>query len=217
VTSTTRRSRLVKPDTRPSDGNGTAASRVRTGGHPTPVPPPPRPIDYRDVDPSGWWLSILAGVALVVLGLWLLANPFRSVVVLAVLVGVSLIVSGIVEAIARDDLGPAAWIAGGLLAVAGIAVLVWPDITLWALAALAGAGLVVAGLAGIVIASTHRDRPGWLGDLGLAILGIAVGVVVLAWPDATLVVLAVLLGVRAIGTGLVAVATGWHVQRLTSS
>lgn len=136
--------------------------------------------------------------------------------VLAVLVGVSLIVSGIVEAIARDDLGPAARIAGVLLAVTGIAVLVWPDITLWALAALAGAGLVVAGLAGIAIALIHRDRTGWLGDLGLAILGIAVGGVVLTWPDATLVVLAILVGVRAIGTGLIAVATGWQAHRLTS-
>jgi uncharacterized membrane protein HdeD (DUF308 family) len=120
-------------------------------------------------------------------------------------------------AVAHDDLGWTAWIAGGLLAVTGIAVLLWPDVTLGALAVLAGAGLIIVGLAGIVIASTHRERPGWPGDLGLATIGIAVGGVVIAWPDATLVVLAVLLGVRAIGTGLVAVATGWHAHRFTTS
>jgi uncharacterized membrane protein HdeD (DUF308 family) len=186
----------------------------------TPMPPPPpRPIEYRDIDPSGWWLSVLAGTALVVLGLWLLANPFRSVVVLAALIGVSLIVSGIVEGLARggpQDLGWPAWFAGALLVATGIAVLVWPDITLWALAGVAGVGLISVGLLGAAIALTRRERPGWQAGLALCVLSIVVGVVVLAWPDATLLVLAVLLGVRAVVTGLIAIATGWQAHRLTT-
>jgi uncharacterized membrane protein HdeD (DUF308 family) len=187
----------------------------------TPMPPPPpRPIEYRDIDPAGWWLSVLAGTALVGVGLWLLANPFRSVVVLAVLIGISLIVSGVVEALARggpQELGWPAWIAGALLVATGIAVLVWPDITLWAVAGLAAAGLILAGVLGVAIALTRRDRPGRQAGLALAALSIVVGAVVLAWPDATLVVLAVLLGVRAVITGLIAIATGWRAWRLAGS
>jgi uncharacterized membrane protein HdeD (DUF308 family) len=169
------------------------------------VPPPPRPVEYAEADASGWWLSVLGGLALVVLGVWMLTNVFESVVVLAWLVGISLIVAGVVEVMAlhgERDIGWAVWLSGGLLVAAGIAVLVWPDITLWALAVMAGVGLVL-----------DRDRADMPLQLGLGGLTIALGVVVLAWPDATLVVLAVLLGVRAIGSGLVAIGVGWQLRR----
>lgn len=39
---------------------------------------------------------------------------------------------------------------------------------------------------------------------------------IFAWPGQTLAVLAVLLGIRAIGPGLVAIGAGWQVRRLTS-
>jgi uncharacterized membrane protein HdeD (DUF308 family) len=185
----------------------------------TAVPPPPRPIEYQDIDPSGWWLSILGGLALVAVGVWLLANPFGSVVVLAVLVGASLIVGGIVEAVAQGgpkDLGWPAWVAGGLLVATGILVVAWPDITLWALAALTGAGLILAGLLRAATAVTRREDTGWLAELGLAGLAIAAGAVVLAWPGATVLVLAVLLGIRAVATGLVAIVIGWQAHRLTT-
>ena len=103
-----------------------------------PIPPPPRPIEYGDADASGWWLSIIGGIALVALGIWLLTNLFESVTVLAWLIGISLIVAGVIEVLALHsvkEVAAAAWISGGLLVAAGIAVLVWPDATLWAIAA----------------------------------------------------------------------------------
>jgi uncharacterized membrane protein HdeD (DUF308 family) len=139
--------------------------------------------------------------------------------VLALLVGISLIVSGIVEILARggsEELGWPAWIAGGLLAAAGILVLAWPDITLWAVAVVVGASLIVAGLLGAVIAATHRDRPRWVAELALSALSFVVGLAVLTWPDATLVVLAVFMGARAIGIGLLAIAIGWQAHHLAS-
>jgi uncharacterized membrane protein HdeD (DUF308 family) len=180
-------------------------------------PPPPRPIEYRDVDASGWWASLLVGVLLVGLGVWMLTNLFDSVVVLAWIAGGSLIVGGIVEVIAlggRQALGWVAWLNAALLVAAGIAVLVWPDITLWALALLAGAALLLAGLLHMVWALYHRDDPSWTVHLGLGGFGAALGAVMLAWPDATLIVLAVSLGIRAIATGLIAIGTGWQMHRL---
>jgi len=181
------------------------------------VPPPPRPVEYRDVDPRSWWIPMLAGLALVVFGLWLLTNLYESVTVLAVLVGVSLIVGGFVEAAALSeyDLGWVAWAAGAVLVVAGAVVLVWPDITLWVLAVAAGAALLVTGLlrAGWAL-SQRRIRPDWGLQLGIGLVGTVVGLIVLAWPDATLVVLAVLVGIRAVVHGLVAIGIGWHLRRL---
>ncbi len=181
------------------------------------VPPPPRPVEYADADPSGWWVSMLGGLALILLGVWLLTNLFESVVVLAWLVGISLIVAGIVEVLAlhgiRGARGPA-WLAGALLVAAGIAVIVWPDITLWALAVLAGIGLVLAGLLEVAVALTDRERADMPLQLALGGLTVLLGVVVVLWPGATLVVLAVLLGIRAIGSGLIAIGVGLRLRQL---
>lgn len=181
------------------------------------IPPPPRPIEHRDVDASGWWVSLLVGVLLVGLGIWMLTNLFDSVIVLAWIAGVSLIVGGIVEVAAlggRQALGWVAWLAAALLVGAGVVVLIWPDITLWTLALLAGAALMLAGLLRMVSALYNRDDPDWTLDLAIGGAGALLGAVVLAWPDATLVVLAVSLGIRAIATGLMAIATGWQMYRL---
>lgn len=182
-------------------------------------PPPPRPIEYQDVDTRGWWVSVLAGVLLVLLGLWLLTNLYESVIVLAILVGVSLIVGGFVEAGVADDagLGWAGWVAGGILVAAGVAVLVWPDITLWALAVLAGAALLVTGLLHAAWAVTRRDRPDWKAHLGVGLVTALIGLIVVVWPDATLLILGLLLGIRATVTGVIAIATGWRLHQLGSA
>ncbi|HEX6419812.1 MAG TPA: DUF308 domain-containing protein [Acidimicrobiales bacterium] len=184
------------------------------------IPPPPRPIEHAGVESGGWWLaSIVGGIALALLGVWMLANPFESVVVLAWLVGISLIVAGVVEILAlhhERGLGVAVWLSGGLLVVAGVAVLAWPDATLWTLAVLAGAGLVLTGAARILVALTSRGRTDMPVQLALGGLSVAVGAAVLAWPDATLVVLAVLLGLRAVATGLVGVGMGWQFRNVAA-
>jgi uncharacterized membrane protein HdeD (DUF308 family) len=187
------------------------------GGGP---PPPPRPIEYRDLDDSGWWLAMLGGVALVVVGLWMLSNLFESVVVLAILVGASLIVGGVVEVAAlggSGGIGWPAWLAGAFLVVAGAAVIAWPGVTLWAITVVAGAGLLLTGALRVVDALYHReDGRISTAKLGLGGLGIALALVILAWPEATVVVLAVILGLRAIASGLVAIGLSWRVHRLAS-
>jgi uncharacterized membrane protein HdeD (DUF308 family) len=180
-----------------------------------PIPPPPRPIEYADADASGWWLSVVGGLALVVLGVWLLTNLFESVTVLAWLIGISLIIAGVIEVLALHsvkEVAAAAWISGGLLVAAGIAVLVWPDATLWAIALVAGIGLVLAGTLRVVVALADREQADMPWQLGLGGLTAALGIVILVWPGQTLVVLAVLLGIRAIGSGLVAIGVGWQMR-----
>jgi hypothetical protein len=54
---------------------------------------------------------------------------------------------------------PAVWsgLASGVLAVAlGLAMLVWPDISLRTMAALTGVWLLLSGIAGVVAASSSR-------------------------------------------------------------
>lgn len=184
------------------------------------IPPPPRPIEYEDLDTRGWWLSMLVGALLVVVGVWLLSNLYESVTVLAVLVGLSLIVGGVVEILmqgGRDEDGWAAWVAGGLVIVAGLVILAWPDATLQVVAVMAGLGLIGAGLIRIVMAlQRHASSADWPFQLGLGVIGVVLGGIVLAWPSATLMVLGFLLGVKAIVTGLIALGTGWKLRQLSA-
>jgi uncharacterized membrane protein HdeD (DUF308 family) len=182
-------------------------------------PPPPRPGEYADVDTRGWWIPVVFGIALVLLGLWVLTNLYDSVVVLAWLVGACLIVAGVLEIVAlhsEPGLGWAAWIAGLLLIAGGVVVVAWPDITLWALAVLAGVGIMLAGLVRVVVAFADRDQPDFVINLAIGVVGVVLGALVLAWPEATLTVLAVILGIRFIVSGVVAIGLGWQVHRLGS-
>lgn len=62
----------------------------------------------------------------------------------------------------RRHLGWVAWLNAALLVGAGITVLIRPDITLWALVLLAGAGLFR-----MVVALYHPDGPSWTLNLGI--------------------------------------------------
>lgn len=186
-------------------------------GYTTDPPPPPTPIEYGEMDSTGWWISLIGGVALLLLGLWIVTNLYDSVVVLAWLVGISLIVAGVLEVLALhgEHGGWAVWISGALLVAAGIAVLVWPDITLWALAVMAGLGFVIAGVIRVIVAFVDRDEPDFVINLAIGAFSIVLGAIVLAWPEATLTVLALILGIRFIVSGIVAIGLGWQLHRLS--
>jgi uncharacterized membrane protein HdeD (DUF308 family) len=98
----------------------------------------------------------------------------------------------------------------GLLAVAfGVVVLVWPNIGLTALIALFGAFAFVMGVTKLHAAldkSLPRSSRGWLVFDGL--LGIAVAVVVLVWPDLSALALLYAIGAFAIATGILGVVGG---------
>jgi uncharacterized membrane protein HdeD (DUF308 family) len=67
----------------------------------------------------------------------------------------------------------------------GLATLVWPDVTLWALVVLWGAFALVDGTTALWAAITDRLllHRGWVGFWGVT--GIAAGIVTFAWPEMT--------------------------------
>jgi uncharacterized membrane protein HdeD (DUF308 family) len=95
-------------------------------------------------------------------------------------------------------------------------VLVWPDITLKALAIFLGIVLMIVGLVQLALAVLDRDDVDhwvWLAVLG-AITFIA-GVFAVFWPEATVMVLAIILGIRLTVFGLMELYVGWTLRKLT--
>jgi uncharacterized membrane protein HdeD (DUF308 family) len=167
-----------------------------------------------------WWLIGVLGAILVVIGVVLIADVVGAAFTLALLIGFGLIVSGIDEIVQADRhvvrwpsyvLG-AGWILTGIIAVA------WPDVTLWVLAVVIGVGLIATGLMEIGFAVKFRKAiPGWQWALVTGGLALVAGLISIIWPGATVLVLAVLLGIYVLLRGLALLAFAFTLRKLAKS
>jgi uncharacterized membrane protein HdeD (DUF308 family)/alpha-beta hydrolase superfamily lysophospholipase len=147
-------------------------------------------------------VAVLLGLAAVVLGVVLVTRPFATLNLLVWLVAGAAIVTGVQRwrsqqpATSTADRGVAsAWI------IIGIAAVAWPGITVRALAWLVGAGMLIGG-AGDVVRGSRGSTDERIAALLRGGASIVLGVVALAWPDVTLLVVAVVFGARTVLFGL---------------
>ena len=94
--------------------------------------------------------------------------------------------------------------------VAGLITLVWPGVTVLALVFVLGVFLLFAGGAEIGWSIAERHTQGWGFILFRGIVDLVTGIVVLAWPDVTALVLALLL---AFWLFFYAAMTLWYAYR----
>jgi uncharacterized membrane protein HdeD (DUF308 family) len=149
---------------------------------------------------------LLHGLLALAAGVLLLAWPDRTLLVVAIVLGVYLIAYGVlkmVDAITRPSLLtmermlPATL---GLLAVgAGTTVIARPEDSVVAVGLAAGIYLIVAGLAAGVSAIRAQEARA-VNGLG-ALVNITAGILVVAWPDVTVTVIAVVLGIALVLRG----------------
>jgi uncharacterized membrane protein HdeD (DUF308 family) len=100
---------------------------------------------------------------------------------------------------------------GAISIAAGVVILVWPGISLFALTILFGAWTAATGVVGLVSALsgvTTQER-GWLAVSSL--LGIGVGVAVLVWPNISELALLYVIGAYAVALGVIAVAGAFYL------
>lgn len=162
------------------------------------------------------WARLALAVVTAALGVVLLTRPTTSLGVLALLIGAGLVVHGLAETVraSGEPRGAPARVAGAvavLWVVAGLFVLVYPGLTVRLVAVVVGVGLILGGVASVGTAL----RPGAtadarLADLAFGAAGTVFGVLALAWPDITLLVVSVVFGARLVieGVALAAPALG---------
>jgi uncharacterized membrane protein HdeD (DUF308 family) len=145
------------------------------------------------------------GVAAVLVGGFLLFNPYAAARTLALLFGLALFIGGCLEISMAwgSDRRVLAILPGAILVVGALVTAFWPGVTLLTLAVLTGLSLLFHGIGRVVLAFMGRSElPGW-GWLALAgAFNIVVGILALAWPEATVLVLSLLLGAQVIVFGL---------------
>ena len=102
-------------------------------------------------------------------------------------------------------------IVRGVLALAvGIIALAWPQVTVLALVILfAVYAFIAAGLQAMQAFSSRKAGP-VIGHLLLGLVDIAAGVIALAWPGPTALVLVLIVGIWAIVAGIVQIAAAFQ-------
>jgi uncharacterized membrane protein HdeD (DUF308 family) len=168
----------------------------------------------------GWVLAY--GVLTVLAGVAVLSWPAETLLVLAVLFGVQLIVSGIfrfVAALASEDLTGGTRVLLALLGVLSVIIGLWAVrhvlLTLLALTVFLGIFWVVNGAIEIFAALAHRGMPdrGW--PVLMGVLSMIAGIIVLAFPGLTLLGLAVILGIWLLIFGILEVIAAFRLRSLT--
>ncbi len=157
---------------------------------------------------SRWWTLSLRGLAAVVFGILTLFSPGAGLFALVVLFGCYAIVNGILDlagAVRRkgEEQSWGAFVVEGLLSiVAGALALLLPGITALVLLYVIAAWAVVTGISQIAAAVRLRKhvKGEWLLAL-TGVLSVAFGVLLLLFPGAGALALAVWIGAWAIVVG----------------
>lgn len=174
------------------------------------LPPAPAPLT------ASWQAAMLLGALTLILGIIVTAHPTGSLNVLAVLLGILLILSGIFHLIrVFDQREPhRIWlgIAGLLFIVIGVVLIRHLNLTVAAIGLLVGISWIVSGVAGLMAAfSGVREGALWWGAFGG--ISLIAGIVVVASPVTSVTVLAVLLGIWFIIMGIFEIILAlmvWH-------
>jgi uncharacterized membrane protein HdeD (DUF308 family) len=110
-----------------------------------------------------FFLKILLGAVLGIVGIALAFFPLRGVAVLTVFLGTMLLVYGAIDAVAAFQLRPAqgwGWFLFESIVTALIGVLIlerWPSSSLWAIGTLVGAAVLAGGFSRIMLAQKIRS------------------------------------------------------------
>jgi uncharacterized membrane protein HdeD (DUF308 family) len=184
------------------------------------------PVKERDVvstlEPLGRqaWLAVLTvAVLTVAVGVLLLAWPKATLIVVAILLGAGLVISGLFRLVegftAQDASGGtrAAYVLTGLLAIlVGLYCLRHHDVTIFLLALLVGAFWIVHGVTDLAVAATSGPTPGRGLRVVAGLIGVVAGIIVLFWPGISLVVLLTVLGIWLIIYGLVLTVLAFRLR-----
>jgi uncharacterized membrane protein HdeD (DUF308 family) len=156
--------------------------------------------------------AAVVGLATVVVGVVLLFNPVAAAHTLALLLGLAFVLGGLLEiTIGWESRSRGASAAlGAVLIVGGLLAMFWPGVTLWTVALITGLSLIAHGVGRIVLAVVARqEMSGWLWLALAGAFGVLFGILAIAWPEATVLVLSLILGAQVTIFGLLLLAAAF--------
>jgi uncharacterized membrane protein HdeD (DUF308 family) len=180
--------------------------------------------DY-DTDPMpdlllarSWQATMIVGALTLILGIIVAFHPGGSLNVVAVLIGVAAILSGIFHLLRIFGRGEShrIWlgVTGLLFIVIGVVLIRHLHLTLAVIGLFVGLTWIVQGVTALIggIGGGTREGRGWW--IAFGALSLIAGIVVVSTPVNSLTVLAALLGIWFIVMGLAEIIGGFMLRRL---
>jgi len=164
---------------------------------------------------------LILGVVTVIVGVLMLIKPFGAVRVAAVILGIWLLVSGIVQLVQAFDstldvvVRVLSAVSGVIGIVLGIICFDSVEDRLALLTLFVGIWWVLRGVWQILAGVGAAGGDGWLIFSG--VLGILAGIVVLVWSIESLVVLAVVVGLWLVVLGVVEVVSSFRLRSIAAA
>ena len=170
---------------------------------------------------QSWQATVILGTVTLILGLIVTFHPGGSLNVVAVLLGIALICSGIFHLVRIFGGGEThrVWlgISGLLLIVIGVVLIRHLHLTFALVGLYVGITWIVQGVTALIagISGAGREGRGWW--IAFGALSVIAGIVVTATPVTSVTVLAVLLGIWFIVIGFFEIIAGIMLRRAVSA
>ena len=169
---------------------------------------------------TGWQGTLLIGIITFVLGLIVTLRPSGSLNVIAVLIGLLMVISGLFHLLRVFGSGEEhrVWhgIAGLLLVVIGVVLIRHLHLTVAIVGLIIGISWIVEGVATLISAFSGDSREGRGWWIFFGILTLVGGIVITAWPVESVTAIAVLIGIWFIILGLFEIVGGIMLRNASS-
>lgn len=169
-----------------------------------------------------WWEMVLRGILLLVLGIIAMVYPDITIGIIVLLFGALILVEGIFLVIgsiavkAEDPMWVVLLIGGIVSIILGAIILAWPDLTARVVLFLIGAWALIVGLINLMWALKVRKNEEVTGKgvhAFFGIVGIAFGIIAIAWPEETAVTIVVIIGIFIALMGILLVIAGFMARK----
>lgn len=164
-----------------------------------------------------WWLVLALGVISVIVGAIVLVRPFTAVNVAAIIFGIWLLVSGVIQ-LAQAFNSRLETVARVLNAITGVIGIILGILCLESvenrislLILFIGIWWIMRGIVQIVVGASAK---GGGVAVFLGVVGLIAGIVLLVWPIETLTVLTVVVGIWLLVLGLFEIIAAFRVRSL---
>jgi uncharacterized membrane protein HdeD (DUF308 family) len=196
-----------------------------------PISSPPAPlratdldaplIEARELTPAEllrryWWVSFLGGLVGTMAGIFVLANPGRTIALVSLALGAYLVFWGAMQLIGaleslHEQGAPLRVVLGVLGIVAGVLVVTRPLRGVTVIGLVFGIYLLISAAAAFVTALTASADSSL--DVLRGIADLVAGIIVVSWPGIGLLTLAAVLGIYLVARGVLDVTGSLAMQR----
>ena len=175
--------------------------------------------------PHLWKSTLVSGLLSLILGALILAWPGRTVVVAAIFFGIYLLITGIAQVVFAFSLHVSAG-SRILLFISGAASLILAILAFrhfgqgYAILLLAiwiGVGFIFRGVATTISAISDPTLPGRGWSIFVGVISLLAGIVVLASPFASIVTLALVVGVWFIVIGVFEIVSSFGIRKASKT